>query len=116
MIQMSFLSIKDIDPSLPITGFGERFSYGIQMLLLGMGTVFAVLCILWACLFLFKFFFHDLPAKRPVKTDIIEDTVSETVVDVTDDGEIIAAIAAAIAMAESESENVKFRVVSFKRK
>lgn len=32
------------------------------------------------------------------------------------DGEIIAVITAAIAMAESESDGLKFRVVSFKRK
>jgi len=34
----------------------------------------------------------------------------------SDEGEIVAAIAAAIAMAESECEQTKFRVVSFKRK
>jgi hypothetical protein len=34
----------------------------------------------------------------------------------TNDEEIVAAIAAAIAMAESESDGIKFRVVSFKRR
>ncbi len=116
MIQMSFLSIKDIDPSLPIKGFGEQFSYGIQMLLLGIGTVFSVLCILWACLSLFKFFFHDLPKNRNTVTEINTDTAEETAQVTSDDGEIIAAIAAAVAMAESENEHVKFRVVSFRRK
>ena len=37
-------------------------------------------------------------------------------ISVADDEEIIAVIAAAIAMAESESNGLKFRVVSFRRK
>ena len=43
--------------------------------------------------------------------------VSEPVTPVaSNDEEIVAAIAAAIAMAESESDGIKFRVVSFKRR
>ena len=116
MLHTYLLSIQDQDPTKPLESFGEKLSYGGQMLLLGMATVFAVLCILWACLVIFKMLFHDLPAKKTKTADTVEQTVTEPVVEQTDDGEIIAAIAAAIAMAESECEQVKFRVVSFRRK
>ena len=99
----------------------EAFGFGGFMLLVGMATVFAVLCILWLCLTLFKLGFHDLPEKRKANAlanaTVEVDPVTESV-DVTDglNGEIVAAIAAAIAMAESESSGIKFRVVSFRRK
>lgn len=95
----------------------DALAFGGAMLLIGMATVFAVLCLLWACLAVFKFAFHDLPAKRDNKADVAvpEAHVQETV-QVTSDTEIVAAIAAAIAMAEAESFGTKFKVVSFKRK
>lgn len=114
------------DIKLPIVDFsnfefsqiGEAFLYGGSVLLIGMATVFAVLCILWLCLYLFRLAFHDLPAKKAAKknvaqvlTPIEKSTDSEK----TDDGEIIAVIAAAIAMAESENHGAQFKVVSFRR-
>ncbi len=116
MIQTYLLAIQDYDPALPIPTFGEKLAYGGQMLLIGMLTVFAVLCVLWACLIAFKFFFHDLPSKRTATPKAVEEVVVQPTVYETDDGEIIAAIAAAIAMAESETPATKFRVVSFRRK
>ena len=110
---------------LEITNYGEKlaagdaFTFGGGVVLLGMGTVFSVLIIIWAVLACFKFFFHDLKfAKKPKKTPVVE-TVTEvaTAPAASDDEEIIAVIAAAIAMAESESASgTKFRVVSFNRK
>ena len=110
---------------LEITNFGEKLApldaltYGGGVVLLGMGTVFSVLIIIWVVLTCFKFFFHDLKfAKKPKKTPVAE-TVTEVVATPvhSDEDEIIAVIAAAIAMAESESANgTKFRVVSFNRK
>ena len=95
----------------------KALAFGGTMLLIGIATVFAVLSLLWICLVLFKVFFHDLPAKRANKA---APTINEAVVESTDkkdgDGEIVAVIAAAIAMAESESDGIKFRVVSFRRK
>ena len=85
------------------------------MVLIGMATIFAVLCMLWGCLALFKFFFHDLPEKR-AKEEVVENATAAVVENNASDDEIIAVIAAAIAMAESESDGLKFRVVSFKRK
>ena len=99
-------------------GFLETLGFGFQMLLLGMLTVFAVLCIIWLALVLFKIVIHDLPAKKH-KSEAAEETagVSETVeYSSTDDAEIVAAIIAAISAAETESPDKKFRVVSFKRK
>lgn len=91
--------------------------FGGAIVLIGMATIFAVLCILWLCLTLFKVFFHDIPEKKAqaaAQAPVV--TVQENEVQETSDSEIIAVIAAAIAMAESESNGVKFNVVSFRRK
>ena len=98
--------------------FGDIALFGSKMVLIGMGTVFAVLTLLWACLSLFKVFFHDLKNVAP-KKEIVknEETVADAPVETnaTDDNEIVAVIAAAIAVAESEHADAKFRVVSFRR-
>ena len=99
----------------------EALGFGGAMLLVGMATVFAVLCVLWICLVLFKLGFHDLPEKRKAKALASKVAEAAPVATVTNEqeglsGEIVAAIAAAIAMAESESSGIKFRVVSFRRK
>ena len=99
----------------------QALGYGGFMLLVGMATVFAVLCTLWICLVLFKLGFHDLPEKRKAKALASKVAEAAPVATVTNEqeglsGEIVAAIAAAIAMAESESSGIKFRVVSFRRK
>ena len=109
---------------LEITNFGEKLApldaltYGGGVVLLGMGTVFSVLIIIWVVLTCFKFFFHDLKFTGKKKAPVAQ-TVQEVVAAPvhSDEEEIIAVIAAAIAMAESESANgTKFRVVSFNRK
>ena len=102
-----------------ISQLGKAALFGGAMVLIGMATIFSVLCILWACLALFKVVFHDLPAKKANKaTTVSEEAPVATVVSnaSSNDDEIVAVIAAAIAMAESESDGLKFRVVSFKRK
>ena len=115
-------ALLEINLNQPIESFSEKLLYGGQMLLIGMGTVFAVLILLWACLSVFKIVFHDLPAKRTSP----DATTPKAVVDVPSgnaalptwgsDDEIVAVIAAAIAAAESESSGLKFKVVSFRRK
>ena len=98
--------------------FGDIALFGGKMVLIGMGTVFAVLTLLWGCLSLFKVFFHDLKNAAPKKEVIKnEESVATASIETnsTDDNEIIAVIAAAIAAAESEQVGAKFRVVSFKR-
>lgn len=101
-----------------ISQLGEAFIFGGSMLLVGMLTVFSVLCILWLFLYLFKVFFHDLPQRRPKKNTETASVVIPEKVERTDrvnDEEIIAVITAAVAMAESENTGMKFRVVSFRK-
>lgn len=114
------------DYSKPIVDFanfdiaqlGNALLFGVSMLLIGMLTIFSVLCLLWLFLWLFKLLFHELPAKKaakkkaePVVTAVEKNDENKA----QDEGEIIAAIAAAIAMAESEHSGMKFRVVSFRK-
>ncbi len=99
-------------------GFGEVVGFGAQMLLIGMATVFAVLCIIWLCLVIFKYAFQNLgKGKKDRKTEAeVVQPVNVAAPSASADTEIVAVIAAAIAMAESESSDTKFRVVSFRRK
>ncbi|MBO7195886.1 MAG: OadG family protein [Clostridia bacterium] len=104
--------------SFELGQLGSAFLYGGSVLLIGMATVFAVLCLLWLCLAIFKLCFHTIPERKAKKKKVAPVVqVAPKVVEVKkpDDGEIIAVIAAAIAMAESEDSGMKFRVVSFKR-
>ncbi len=110
----SIVNFSDFD----ISQLGDAFLFGGTMLLIGMVTIFSVLCLLWGCLLLFKICFHDLPAKKAALVPQVAEAptaVASTSASSSDD-EIVAVIAAAIAMAESENSDVKFRVVSFKRK
>ena len=98
---------------------GDAAAFGASMVLIGMLAVFAVLCSLWGCLVLFKIVFHDIPEKKAKAASVVEAAdeadVTPSTVAANDDSEIIAVIAAAIAMAESESQGLKFRVVSFRK-
>ena len=115
----------DFDFSKPIVDFsnfefsqlGDALVFGASMLLIGVVAVFAVLCILWLFLAVFKLVLHDLPKKRLANKAAPIITVSESVVEspTVDEGELIAVISAAVAMAESDNSGMKFRVVSFRR-
>ena len=97
--------------------FSEAVSYGGFMVLVGMVTIFAVLGIIWLALLVFKYFCHDLANKKSAAPTVNKaPEPQQTVTSTSQDEEIVAAIAAAIAMAESESDGIKFRVVSFKRR
>lgn len=100
-----------------ISQLGDAFLFGGAIVLIGIATVFAVLCLLWLCLVLFKIFFHDLPAKKSAQATSAPAPVeaAPVVAATPTEGEIVAVIAAAIAMAESENSGLKFKVVSFKR-
>lgn len=97
-------------------GFLDTLTFGLQMLLIGLVAVFAVLGLLWFCLYLFRVCFHDLPAKKAKAQVPVAAEPVPVATPVTDDDEIVAVIAAAIAAAESENSGLKFRVVSFRRK
>ncbi len=102
-------------------GFTETLGFGAMMLGIGMLAIFAVLCILWGALVLFRIVFYDLPAKKKTASEAPEAPAPVAPVVVAapaanEDEELIAVLAAAIAMAESECLGAKFRVVSFRRK
>ena len=96
-------------------GLTETLKFGLQMVLLGMLTVFSVLVLIMLALYLFKAVFAKAPAdKKPAAVVAAPAPVATNESALNE--EIVAVIAAAIAMAESESDGIKFRVVSFKRK
>ena len=98
-----------------VSQFGNAALFGGAMVLIGMATIFAVLCLLWGCLAIFKIVFHDLPEKKAAKAVVEAEAPVAAASTASSDDEIVAVIAAAIAMAESEASDTKFRVVSFKR-
>ncbi len=104
--------------SFEFSQLGDALIFGGSILVIGMITVFSVLCLLWLFLAVFKLIFHDIPKKRSKKKKLSPVVITpEKVVEARnhDDKEIVAVIAAAIAMAESDNSGMKFRVVSFKR-
>ena len=110
------LLTNTMDYSQPITGFSEKLSFGGMMVLVGMLAVFSVLAIIWLALVIFKAVFNSISTKKEnaaTKTEVVVPEAPATVAD--PDEEIVAVIAAAIAMAESESDGIKFKVVSFRR-
>ena len=107
-------------------------AYGLQVFVVGLGTVFAVLITLWLALILFKVFAYDLPQKKAKKlaeesakvesaAPVVTEPVAVEAVAVEestaeDDTQLIAVITAAIAAYNAQSGNsLPFRVVSFKR-
>ena len=116
----------NFDFSEPIINFsnfsfsqlGDALTFGGAMFIIGIVTVFAVLCLLWLFLVVFKLVLHDMPKKmaKKVKVTPVIITPEKPLEEAKeDDKEIIAVIAAAIAMAESDNSGMKFKVVSFKR-
>lgn len=102
-----------MDYSKPIADLSEKFSFGGMMLLIGVAAVFAVLTIIWLALTIFSAAFRGASNKSAKDTKVTEP--EPIVAPSSPDEEIVAVIAAAIAMAESESDGIKFKVVSFKR-
>ena len=123
--------------STAVTNIGGAFSYARlvlagQMVIIGMGMVFAVLAILWGVLLLFKLIFARPEPKKKVDstpaavapaavTPVAVTPVAEPIVvaQEADDGELIAvitaAVAAYIASEEPEAYQGGFKVVSFRR-
>ena len=116
-----FLEItKDQFQTVTINGdnFADMLAFGAKMLLIGVGTVFSVLALIWGALVLFRIFFHDLPAKHAEKRSVhafAENTADVPGSEQTDEGELIAVLTAAVVAAESDAPGKKFRVVSFRR-
>lgn len=98
-------------------GFTDALGFGAIVLLQGMVTVFAVLCIIWGSLVIFKRVFTAFEKKQAETPVAAQPAAHPAVTESTNesDDEIIAVIAAAIAAAESETPGARFKVVSFKR-
>jgi len=87
---------------------------GLETFFVGILIVFAVLVLIMLALKLFQLLFAKNTSNAKNTTPA---TIESTVVQAANyDDEIVAVIAAAIAMAESETNGLKFRVVSFRRK
>ncbi|MBQ7719305.1 MAG: OadG family protein [Clostridia bacterium] len=113
-------AIADSMTDMPI---GERMALGLRVTVLGMGTCFAVLAILWGILSLFKLIFarekkpsgDALPA---ADTKALPAAEPEPEPEAQDDGELIAVITAAAYAYLSQEEQepqTRFRVVSFSK-
>jgi sodium pump decarboxylase gamma subunit len=107
----------------------ERMASGVQTFVLGLGTVFSVLILLWIVLEIFSVVFYKSKLKKTDDTDVESDTAIEAVetieetYDDVDSGELVVVLTAAIAdyqrnaarNASPEEAETKFRVVSFKK-
>ena len=107
---------------------GEAWLYALEMMLLGMGMIFAVLGVLWGVLAIFKLVFarpakkdkKDAPVSKAEETVVSDPVVaSAPVAAANDDAELVALLTAAIVAYESENNPnatpVNFRVVSYRR-
>ena len=99
--------------------FPQKFLQGSKVLLIGMCTVFAVLAIIWFCLYLVRLLLERITqsAEKTAPAPVTAPTPVAPVAVATapKESELIAVIAAAIAAAEAESGKTGFRVVSFRR-
>lgn len=121
------MTLSTIHTFLAALPMSERLSLGLQVLVIGMATVFSVLIILWLVLMLFKLFAYTLPQKKNAKITAAMEQPSVTASTVTaadtsyaedssDEYEIVAAITAALEeYRASTGTSLPFRVVSFKR-
>ena len=108
---MNFL-LEVTDYTKPVENLLDRLTFGGTMLLIGISIVFLSLIVIWGVLSLFKLFFNNEGKKEEQieQPAVVQDEATDN------DEEIIAVIAAAITAAESESNGLKFKVVSFRRK
>lgn len=111
----------------PLDTIGDKFFLGGSVLLRGICTVFAVLCIIWLFLVIVRFFLYDLPRRREEEAAQPQAEAAQSAAPQTaapavpavpagaSEDELIAVITAAIAAATAEQGGGKFRVVSFHR-
>ena len=109
---MNFL-LEVTDYTQPVGNFLDGLSFGGFIVLLGMSIVFAVLIALWGSLSLFKIFFAERKKEEAAPAPAPEELTQPSSFT---DAELVAILTAAVAAAESETNDIKFRVVSFKRK
>ena len=128
------LAVNVTDPNYVPETITDKLLYGVQMLGIGMLTVFSVLITIWFSLVLFKWLFYDIPNRKngkPAKMKKVKapkkpkapkaepapESAPVTAPAALADTALIAVITAAI-MYERQKAGVNggFRVVSFRRK
>ncbi len=116
-MQNFLISLLEIAPTQKDAPFGERLSYGGEMLVVGVGIVFSVLILLWLSLELFNLISQRMNGKKTATPVAVAPAPKAKVEEVKtqDDLELIAVLTAAIAASEA-APAARFRVVSFKRK
>lgn len=95
-----------------------KLLYGLNIALIGMGTVFAVLIILMVVLYLFKLVFAKKSASKPVeKADpvIKNETPAASLLNSEDEYIPVVIAAAVAAYMENSAPHSKYRIRSFKR-
>lgn len=108
---------------IEIMTFGERMGIGLQLLLLGMGVVFAALTVIWLIIALTGKIFVMVEARNTAKARYAETANSDTPAPEQPpaddckkpDGEIAAVITAAVS-AYIDKPTGSFRVVKFKER
>ncbi|MBQ6677328.1 MAG: OadG family protein [Clostridia bacterium] len=118
LINAAVLAESDINSVLNNgMSLSEKAALSLKMILIGMGTVFSVLFIIWFFLTIFRLVMDKAKKKKapaaaaPVPVDSEEKT--------PDDGALIAAITAAITAYREEDGSPapsSFRVVSFEKR
>ena len=118
LINAAVLAESDINSVLSNgLSLSEKAALSLKMILIGMGTVFSVLFIIWFFLTIFRLVMDKAKKKKapaaaaPVPVDSEEKT--------PDDGALIAAITAAITALREEQgvpSPSSFRVVSFEKR
>ena len=110
---------------------GERVTYALRMLIVGLGAVFAILALLWGVLVLARVLLFDIPSRSKVKKDSVKSESPKSLPNISvspaapvaapatqDNGVLIAVITAAVSAAMQEEGTLPpggFRVVSFRR-
>lgn len=117
---INIVNIGDLSPLDSMT-LSDRVTVSLQTSLLGLGTVFAVLALLWGALVLFRVVFAGIEKKSANAADEAPAAAVPTPVEVvpnaaevSDDSEVVAAITAAISVM-LDKPATSFRVVSFRR-
>ena len=112
---------------VPHGTISEKLAVGGEVSLRGMGTVFAVLILIWFLVELLHLLLGEKTKKAEPQKEVIVESIAKvendtpaiepevvTVAPAAPDYELIAVITAAVAAASGSSPN-SFRVVSFKR-
>lgn len=122
-MNINFIMLEAASGASEVMTFSERASEALRVSLLGMGTVFAALALLWGLLEVFRFFFYDLPNKSKKSEEKSEAPkapkapvapVAPVVQAASSDEEVVAAITAAISVVLDRPAS-SFRVVSFRK-